>query len=129
MANSVSWRRLLPLAALLLGFVRLAGPAGAAPLPLLAVSALQPSPPECDQFARIYRYAQESKALCEEGRQVKPGPMTSTVLGQCRAEQGARFDQADVTDLMDKLTQQIQSQGMGNACNVASREAWALIIQ
>lgn len=129
MADIVSSRRLLPVTALLIALVPVTRPAVAAPLPLLAVSAPQPSPLECDQFARIYRYAQESKALCEEGRQVKPGPMTSTVVERCRAEQGARFDHANVADLMDKLTQQIQSQGMGNACNVASREAWSLIIQ
>ena len=58
-------------------------------------------------------------------------PLTETVDAGNRDPimQGARFDQVDVTDLMDKLTQQIQTQGMGNACNVASREAWSLIIQ
>jgi hypothetical protein len=83
----------------------------------------------CDNFARLHRYAEASKALCEEGRQVKPGPMTMQILAQCRALQGARFDQQPITDMMDNLTKQIGSQGIGNACQAASAQAWNLISQ
>ncbi|MGI4747455.1 MAG: hypothetical protein ACRYGI_10850 [Janthinobacterium lividum] len=83
----------------------------------------------CDNFARLHRYAEASKALCEEGRQVKPGPMTAQILAQCRALQGDRFDRQPVTDMMDTLTRQIGSQGIGNACQAASAQAWNLISQ
>lgn len=83
----------------------------------------------CDSFARLHRYAEASKALCEEGRQVKPGPMTAQILAQCRALQGDRFDRKPINDMMDNLDKQISSQGIGNACQAASAQAWNLISQ
>lgn len=83
----------------------------------------------CDNFGRLHRYAEASKALCEEGRQVKPGPMTARILAQCRALQGDRFERQPITDMMDTLDKQISSQGIGNACQAASAQAWDLISQ
>lgn len=83
----------------------------------------------CNNFARLHRYAEASKALCEEGRQVKPGPVTAQILAQCRALQGDRFDRQPVTDMMDNLDKQISTQGIGNACQAASAQAWDLISQ
>ena len=83
----------------------------------------------CDSFARLHRYAEQSKALCEEGRQVKAGPVTTKILEQCRALEGDQFDRQPVNDMMDNLTRQISEQGIGNACHAASVQAWDLISQ
>lgn len=131
MARRHPWHLLLPtralLPALLLAMLPAAQLALAAPPPLASPPASDPS--GCDHFARLFAYAQQSKAMCEEGRQVKAGPITAKIVARCHAEQGARFDHADVSDLMDTLAQQIQSQGIGNACNAASQQAWTLISQ
>ncbi len=83
----------------------------------------------CDSFARLHRYAEQSKAMCEEGRQVKPGPMTTAILERCRVLEGDRFDRQPVDDMMDTLARQISEQGIGNACHAASVQAWNLISQ
>lgn len=95
---------------------------------------LQPPPGQdadgrCDYFARLHRFTEESKALCDEGRQIKVGPMMSQILAQCRAQQGARYDRLPVTDLMDALTRQIESEGIGDACHAAGVQAWDLVQQ
>lgn len=123
--------RLLP-ALVALGMA-LGGPATLIPPAYAQAAQAGPGPTMndvgCDNFTRLHRYAEASKALCEEGRQVKPGPMTMQILAQCRALQGDRFDRQPVTDMMDNLTRQIASQGIGNACQAASAQAWNLISQ
>lgn len=105
-------------------------PSAAAPAgPTAAPSAADQELARCDSFARLHRYAEQSKALCEEGRQVKPGPVTTGILEHCRALQGARFDRQPVDDMMDTLDRQISEQGIGNACHAASVQAWDLISQ
>ena len=108
-----------------------AAPSAAAPPagPTAAPSAADQELARCDSFARLHRYAEQSKALCEEGRQVKPGPVTTGILEHCRALQGARFDRQPVDDMMDTLDRQISEQGIGNACHAASVQAWDLISQ
>jgi len=106
----------------LIGSFTLAQPAHAQPKGTISEAG-------CDNFARLHRYAEASKALCEEGREVKPGPMTAQVLAECRALQGDRFERQPITDMMDDLDKQISSQGIGNACHAASLQAWNLISQ
>lgn len=118
-------------------FPLLAAPASASartqPVETPPVAAQPPLPDgnagQCDYFSRLYRFAEESKALCEDARQVKPGPLTTRIIAQCRAAEGARFAQAPVDDLMDGLTRQISTQGIGNACHVVSVQVWDLISQ
>ena len=83
----------------------------------------------CDYFSRLHRFAEQSKALCDEDRQVKPGPVTTRILAECRASQGDRLDQAPVGDLMAKLSAQIQGQGVGYACHEVSIQVWDLVGQ
>lgn len=121
-ASEKSGLRLLFMTLALVGSFTLAQPAHAQAPPTMNETG-------CDNFARLHRYAEASKALCEEGRQVKPGPMTAQILAQCRALQGDRFDRQPITDMMDNLDKQISSQGIGNACQAASAQAWNLISQ
>lgn len=83
----------------------------------------------CTYFSRLHRFAEQSKALCDEDRQVKPGPVTQRILADCRASQGDRLDQAPIDDLMARLAARIQSQGVGNACHEASIQVWDLVSQ
>lgn len=104
---------------------------GAAPpqQPFLQPPATMDAAARCSYFSRLHRFAEQSKALCDEGRQVKLGPVTTRILSDCRATQGAAPDQVPVTDLMDKLVAAIQSEGVGNACNDVSVQAWDLVGQ
>ena len=101
----------------------------APPPPFLQPPATMDVAARCSYFSRLHRFAEQSKALCDEGRQVKLGPVTTRILSDCRATQGAALDQAPVTDLMDKLVAAIQSEGVGNACNDVSVQAWDLVGQ
>ena len=66
---------------------------------------------------------------CDDGGQVKIGPVTAKVLDQCRRLQGDRFDRVPVTDMMDALGRQIARDGMGNACHAIGAEVWDLLGQ
>ena len=95
---------------------------------------LQPPPVmdaagRCDYFSRLHRFAEQSKSLCDDGRQVKIGPVTTKVLDQCRQLQGARFDRVPVTDMMDALGRQVARDGMGNACHEIGAQVWDLLSQ
>ena len=107
-------------------------------LPLLvllpnAALAQQAPPPmdagRCDTFSRLHRFAEESKSMCDEGRQVKVGPLTAQILGQCRALQGDRFDRQPIDDMIASFSSQVSSQGLGNACHAVKMQVWDLIQQ
>ncbi len=83
----------------------------------------------CDYFSRLYRFTEQSKSLCDDGRQVKVGPVTTRVLDQCRQLQGDRFDRIPVTDMMEALGHQIDRDGMGNACHEIGAQVWDLLAQ
>ncbi len=111
--------RLLPLLVLLLPGAALAQPA---------------TPPamdagRCDYFSRLHRFAEESKSMCDEGRQVKVGPLTAQILGQCRTLQGDRFDRQPIDDMIAGFSSQVSSQGLGNACHAVKLQVWDLIAQ
>ena len=83
----------------------------------------------CMYFSRLHRFAEQSKALCDEDRQVKPGPVTQRILADCRAAHGDKPDLAPIDDLMAALATRIQNQGVGNACHDASIQVWDLVSQ
>ena len=110
------------------------------PLPLLVLllpgaALAQPlSPPamdagRCDYFSRLHRFAEESKSMCDEGRQVKVGPLTAQILGQCRTLQGDRFNRQPIDDMIAGFSSQVSSQGLGNACHAVKLQVWDLIAQ
>ncbi len=111
--------RLLPLLVLLLP-----GAALAQPLSPPAMDAGR-----CDYFSRLHRFAEESKSMCDEGRQVKVGPLTAQILGQCRTLQGDRFDRQPIDDMIAGFSSQVSSQGLGNACHAVKLQVWDLIGQ
>lgn len=110
--------RLLPLLVLLPG-AALAQPASPPPM----------DAGRCDTFSRLHRFAEESKSLCDEGRQVKVGPLTAGILRQCRALQGARFDRQPIDDMIAGFSSQVSSQGLGNACHAVKMQVWDLVAQ
>ena len=83
----------------------------------------------CDYFSRLYRFTEQSKSLCDDGRQVRIGPVTAKVLDQCRRLQGDRFARVPVTDMMEALGRQIDRDGMGNACHEIGAQVWDLLAQ
>ena len=83
----------------------------------------------CDYFSRLYRFTEQSKSMCDDGRKVKIGPVTASVLDQCRKLQGDRFDRVPVTDMMDDFGRQIGRDGMGNACHEVGAQVWDLLAQ
>ena len=83
----------------------------------------------CTYFSRLYRFTEQSKSMCDDGRQVRIGPVATIVLDQCRKLQGDRFDRLPVTDMMDAFGRQIARDGMGNACHEVGAQAWALLSQ
>lgn len=83
----------------------------------------------CDWFSRLKRFVDETKRDCDEGRAVKPGPITRSILDRCRAEQGARFDRLPADDMIAGFGRQVQAQGFGNACHEIKQQAWDLIEQ
>ncbi len=83
----------------------------------------------CNYFSRLYRFTEQSKSMCDDGRQVKLGPVTTVVLDQCRKLQGDRFARVPVTDMMDAFGRQIARDGMGNACHEVGAQAWDLLGQ
>ena len=111
--------RMLPLLVLLLPAVALARQA-----PPQAMD-----PGRCDYFSRLHRFAEESKSMCDEGRQVKVGPLTGRILEQCRAMQGDRFDRQPIDDMIGGFSKQVASQGLGNACHAIKMQVWDLIAQ
>lgn len=125
-AAARSFARLL---APLLGAALLACPARAEPAPLLPPLQSADDAARCVYFDRLHNFAEQSKALCEDGRDVKPGPVTRQELAQCRASQGPHFGQAPVRDLMDRLAARIAGEGVGNACHDASIQVWDLVTQ
>ncbi len=92
-----------------------------------------PPPPmdagRCDYFSRLHRFAEESKSMCDEGRQVKVGPLTGQILQQCRALQGDRFDRQPIDDMIASFSSQVERQGLGNACHAIKIQVWDLIQQ
>ena len=108
-------------------------------LPLLvllpAAALAQPaSPPamdagRCGYFSRLHRFAEESKSMCDEGRQVKVGPLTAQILERCRALQGERLDRQPIDDMIAGFSSQVSSQGLGNACHAVKMQVWDLIAQ
>ena len=83
----------------------------------------------CDYFSRLYRFTEQSKSLCDDGHQVKLGPVTTRVLDQCRRLQGERFARVPVTDMMDALGRQVERDGLGNACHEIGAQVWDLLAQ
>jgi hypothetical protein len=112
-------------------------------LPLLLVAAAPPaaraqqagSPPpqmdsaRCDYFSRLHRFAEESKSMCDEGRQVKVGPLTGQILAQCHAAQKDRFDRLPIDDMIASFEKQVSAQGLGDACHAIKAQVWDLIQQ
>lgn len=121
--------RMIWLAALALGQLAAAGPSRAADPAYLQPPANTDPDGRCDYFARLHRFAEESKSMCDEGRQVKVGPVMSRILGECETRQGARYGRLPPTGLMDELVRQVQSQGMGNACHEVGVQVWAVVQQ
>ena len=113
--------RLLPFLALLPGALW----SGAA----LAQQAPPMDAGRCDYFSRLHRFAEESKSMCDEGRQVKVGPLTGQILQQCRALQGDRFDRQPIDDMIASFSSQVERQGLGNACHAIKIQVWDLIQQ
>ena len=85
-------------------------------LPALALARQAPPPAmddgRCDTFSRLHRFAEESKSMCDEGRQVKVGPLT-----------------AQIHDMIAGFSSQVVSQGLGNACHAIKMQVWDLIAQ
>ncbi len=102
-------------------------------LPVAALARQAPPPAmdngRCDYFSRLHRFAEESKSMCDEGRQVKVGPLTAQILEQCRAMQGDRFDRQPIDDMIGGFSSQVASQGLGNACHAIKMQVWDLIGQ
>ena len=105
----------------------------AASFPFAAAARQGTVPPvdaqRCDYFSRLHRFAEESKSQCDDGRQVKVGPLTGQILDQCRATQGERFDRSPIDDMIASFTRQISAEGLGNACRGIKAQVWDLIEQ
>jgi len=114
----------------------------AASLPAVAVPALadpaaaylMPAPHldaagQCRYFARLHRFTEESKSMCDDGRQVKPGPVTSHILDGCAHSQPPGWDNQPVEDWMTQFVDQIRREGEGNACHEIKAQAWDLVEQ
>ena len=100
---------------------------------VLAQAATVPLPQmdtgRCDYFSRLHRFAEESKSMCDEGRQVKIGPVTTQILEQCRTAQGTHFDQLPIDDMIASFQKQVAAQGLGNACHAIKLQVWDLVQQ
>lgn len=83
----------------------------------------------CDWFARLKRFTDETKRDCDDGRAVKPGPITTSILDRCRTEQGPAFGTKPIDDLLDGFARQAQRDGLGNACHEIKQQAWDLVAQ
>lgn len=83
----------------------------------------------CAYFSRLHRFTEESKRMCDDGRAVAVGPVTSRILAQCQAAGGTRHDQVPIDDMMEAFVKQVGEQGLGNACHSVQAEAWDLVGQ
>ena len=114
---------------LLLPFALLGALPAAAQEAYLQPPAVMDPQNRCTYFSRLYRFTEQSKSMCDDGRQVRIGPVTTVVLDQCRKLQGDRFGRVPVTDMMDAFGRQIARDGMGNACHEVGAQAWDLLSQ